>query len=108
MEGNESIDDILVTILDSPVAYFTADKQTTCINMPVKFDASGSTDIDGVVNAFLWNFGDGKTGSGEKILHSFDNPGVYKVQLKIIGNEQNTCKNNVKLLHIKPPKLCNN
>jgi PKD repeat protein len=93
LPGNESYDDILATIFDSPVASFTVDRETTCINRPVKFDASASTDIDGVVNAFLWDFGDGKTGSGEKIIHSYEMSGVYKVRLKIIGNEQKNYKN---------------
>ncbi len=93
LPGNESQDDILATVFDSPVASFTVDKKTTCVNRPINFDASSSTDIDGVVNAFMWDFGDGKSGNGKKVIHSYETAGIYTVRLKIIGNQQGSYKN---------------
>ena len=53
-----------------------------------KFDASGSA---GNITSFAWEFGDGKTGTGEKIQHRFKKKGKYKVKLTISdGNATDT------------------
>ena len=46
------------------------------------FDASGSTDVDGTIVAYLWDFGDGATGNGPAVQHSFA-PGSYIVTLTV-------------------------
>src|ERR1700752_4525178 len=45
-----------------------------------KFDASSS---QGNITSFLWDFGDGKNGEGEKVQHRFRKKGKYKVKLTI-------------------------
>ena len=50
-----------------------------CTNQTVRLDGSGSSDADGAVNAFSWNFGDGSTGGGERPTHVFERPGTYTV-----------------------------
>ena len=47
----------------------------------ILFDASGSSDADGEILSYLWDFGEGITLSGEKVLHAFAAPGVYTVRL---------------------------
>lgn len=89
---NSTFDTKLVTVLESPVAN-AGDDITTCINTPVYFDGSKSTDIDGVVNAFEWDFGDGEFGNGERPVHVYKNPGTYKVNLIITGDYNGNCDN---------------
>lgn len=47
------------------------------------FDASESTDADGHIVAWDWDFGDGSTGSGSRITHRYRNPGEYAVSLRV-------------------------
>jgi len=52
-------------------------------------EASASTDPDGLVSGFAWNFGDGgsaATGT-PSISHTFAKPGSYTVQLTVTDNE---------------------
>lgn len=37
---------------------------------------------------FAWNFGDGTTGNGETVTHTFANPGIFEITLSMrVGNE---------------------
>ena len=62
-----------------------------CTNQTVRLDGSGSTDADGAVNAFSWNFGDGTSGGGERPTHVFERPGSYTVTLTITGDARGSC-----------------
>ena len=62
-----------------------------CTNQTVRLDGSGSTDADGAVNAFSWNFGDGSSGGGERPTHVFERPGTYTVTLTITGDARGAC-----------------
>jgi PKD repeat protein len=85
-------DQVSVRVIQSPVASAGPD-QTVCSDSEVTFDGSGSIDIDGVVNRFLWDFGDGETGAGERAKHVFTVPGEYVVSLTIEGDVVGECSN---------------
>lgn len=53
----------------------------------VNFDASESSDPDGVVVDWAWNFGDGNTGAGKTINHTYAAPGDYPVTLVVKDDE---------------------
>ncbi|MFC1688315.1 PKD domain-containing protein [Pseudomonadota bacterium] len=55
----------------------------SCAELECSFDASGSTDPDGEITAWNWNFGDGATGSGYQAVHSFPAEGAYTVSLEV-------------------------
>ena len=50
------------------------------------FDATGSTDEDGDPTTFLWDFGDGTTGEGATLSHTYEAPGTYQVTLTVADN----------------------
>lgn len=50
---------------------------------PVSFDGSGSSDPDGQSLSFIWDFGDGKTGSGAAVAHAYDVAGTYTATLTV-------------------------
>jgi hypothetical protein len=52
-------------------------------SMTADFDASRSADPDGATAAFSWDFGDGETGSGESVQHTYRQPGDYTVRLTV-------------------------
>jgi hypothetical protein len=52
----------------------------------ITFDASKSTDIDGEIVKYTWNFGDNMTGFGKITTHRYNVPGTYKVKLSVMDN----------------------
>jgi PKD repeat protein len=63
-----------------PTAAFTP----TCTNMSCAFDASASTDPDGTIAGYSWDFGDGSAaGNGESPNHTYTTPGTYTVKLTV-------------------------
>jgi PKD repeat protein len=60
------------------------------VGEPVAFDGSGSTDPDGSVVSWDWDFGDAETGSGAVLDHTYDQPGSYTATLTVADNEGDT------------------
>jgi PKD repeat protein len=83
-------DQIAITVDEAPLANAGPD-QRVCVNREVQFDGSASTDFDGVVNRFAWNFGDGSNGGGDRPRHTYGTPGDYRVVLTIWGDETGQC-----------------
>lgn len=85
-------DEKIITVVEAPVANAGPD-QTVCANNPVQFDGTGSSDVDGIVNSYEWDFGDGELGGGAKPIHIYTKPGIYKVTLTITGDLLGDCDN---------------
>jgi PKD repeat protein len=51
------------------------------------FDGSGSSDPDGRITAYKWDFGDGKTASSETAEHTYDSTGDFTVKLTVTDNK---------------------
>lgn len=69
-----------------PIADFTM----VITEKTVVFDASKSCDADGVIIAWLWDYGDGTQGAGETTTHTYHSSGAYTVMLCVrddSGNE---------------------
>ncbi|MGR3678947.1 MAG: PKD domain-containing protein [Paracoccaceae bacterium] len=71
----------VVRVDDAPVANAGADQYVSASD--VHFDATGSTDSDGKVTEWLWDFGDGNTGQGATPTHAYARPGVYDVAVRV-------------------------
>lgn len=85
-------DEKIITVVEAPVANAGPD-QTACANNPVQFDGTGSSDVDGIVNSYEWDFGDGEFGGGATPVHIYTKPGTYKVTLTITGDLMGDCDN---------------
>ncbi|MFZ3385551.1 MAG: PKD domain-containing protein, partial [Candidatus Hydromicrobium sp.] len=53
----------------------------------VVFDGSSSSDEDGTIVSYSWDFGDGSTGSGVTVTHTYNAPGNYKVTLTVTDDD---------------------
>jgi PKD repeat protein len=62
-----------------PTAAFTS----SATGLSVDFDGSGSSDSDGSVASYAWNFGDGGTSTLAKPTHAFTAAGSYQVTLTV-------------------------
>ncbi len=71
--------DVDVTIDAPPVAHFSVIQSGTG-NSVVDLDASGSSS-DAVT--YDWDFGDGNTGSGVSVQHTYSNAGTYTIILTV-------------------------
>lgn len=67
----------------SPIAAFTYTPTNPARDTVVVFDASTSTDSDGAIRDWDWDFGDGSHGSGMITQHVYGNDGVYFVILTV-------------------------
>jgi PKD repeat protein len=54
----------------------------------VHFDGTGSSDPDGTIESYSWDFGDGETGSGATPDHIYMTPGLYTVTLCVVDDDQ--------------------
>jgi len=92
LECNSDTDQLTVRVAESPVANAGPDFNT-CAGARVRFDGTASTDFDGVVNRYAWDFGDGIRGGGATPEHIFVEPGAYRVQLVVTGDQVGSCDN---------------
>ncbi len=56
----------------------------------VIFDASASYSPCGRIVQWSWDFGDGASGSGKKVIHTYKKPGTYIARVNITDNKGNT------------------
>jgi len=70
----------------APVADFTFSPTTGIAPLPGTFDGSASYDPDGSVASYAWIFGDGNTGSGRTVTHTFQKRGNFSVKLTVVDN----------------------
>jgi len=65
---------LTVTFVASPRSYLVPP-------LTIQFDASGSSSDQGSIVSYSWSFGDGSTGSGRIVLHTYPSAGSYTVSL---------------------------
>jgi alpha-tubulin suppressor-like RCC1 family protein len=52
----------------------------------LSFDASASSDVDGQIASYAWDFGDGSAGSGLLPTHTYTSAGIYPATLTVTDN----------------------
>ena len=60
-----------------------ASSTVTCSSLSCSFSGTGSTDPDGTVVRYDWSFGDGSTGTGATVSHTYADAGSYQVTLTV-------------------------
>ena len=81
-----SADRILVVGNDPPVAVFSWSPASVTTLVDVQF-GSTSSDPDGEVMSWTWDFGDGASGSGQMVKHRYSALGTFTVTLTVTDND---------------------
>lgn len=109
--GTYTVELLVIWNISGNFTYDTAEYQITVKNQPpiadagedrvvntsnVAFDGSGSFDPDGTITSYEWDFGDGTTGVGMVVQHTYTNDGNYTVTLNVTddfgGYDEDTAK----------------
>ena len=70
-----------------PSASFTVNPASGPPSTSFAFNGSPSTDTDGTIVSFAWDFGDGSSGSGASTTHTYAGQGTYTVTLTVTDNK---------------------
>lgn len=70
----------------APTAVPNADVVSGSAPLTVNFDSYGSTDSDGAIVAYAWNFGDGVSSSEASPTHVYQGTGNYNATLTVTDN----------------------
>ncbi len=92
-DGNTDSATSTATISDIPQELPVADANgpySALVGDSITFDGTGSSDPDGTIVSYAWDFGDGNTGSGATPSHSYAAAGTYNVSLVVTDNDGNT------------------
>jgi PKD repeat protein len=72
----------------TPTAAFVVTPTPVTVNTPALFDGSTSTPGSGAISiaSYNWDFGDGSSGSGKTVTHSFSSAKTYNVSLTVTND----------------------
>jgi PKD repeat protein len=74
---------VTVTARNNPPSAVAA---ATCTDLACTFDGTGSTDADGEITSYAWDFGDGTTGTGATVTHTYATAGSHTATLIVTDN----------------------
>jgi len=69
-----------------PTAVIFASPPSGTAPLAVTFSGSASSDSDGTIVSYAWTFGDGSTGTGASVKHSYSAVGSYTATLTVTDN----------------------
>ena len=104
--GGDGLDATAVRVLRiqvRPSASFTYSPARPLEGQPVAFDASGSSDSDGTISSYAWQFGDATTGSGKVLSHTYGLFGTYTVRLTVTDADGLTGNTSQSIRILAPP-----
>jgi PKD repeat protein len=82
-DSNVATVTITVNAINDPPVSDPNGPYTGSEGVAVTFDGSGSSDVDGTIVSYDWDFGDGNTGNGVNPTHTYAAAGTYTVSLTV-------------------------
>ena len=71
----------------SPQASFVFSPAQPRVGQAVRFDASASSDPDGTITDYAWDFGDGMSSAKCDPVHQYKKEGTYTIRLTVMDND---------------------
>lgn len=87
-----------------PTASFTATPTTGQAPLAVSFNASASSDPDGSIASYGWEFGDGATATGVQATRSYATAGTFTARLTVTDNGGATATTTRQITVTAPPQ----
>ncbi len=102
--GTQTLDiDVSTDPNIAPTAQLSASATSGTTPLTVDFDGSASSDLDGTIVGYSWNFGNGQSGSGTNPSVTYSIPGSYTVTLTVTDNRGATSVATTTVVVSKPP-----
>lgn len=101
--GGQATDTVSVTVTRPANVDPTAKAAVNCTDLTCAFDGSASTDSDGTITGYAWDFGDGAAGTGAKPSHTYATPGTYQVTLTVTDDRGAQATDTVSATATEPP-----
>lgn len=95
-----------VITINGPPTAVAGDDMLVGVHEEVVFDASASSDTDGGVAGYRWEFGDGNAAEGVVVRHRYTDSGTYRVQLEVSDDTDlpnNSAQDSLLVLVNAPP-----
>ena len=71
----------------APIARAQVSTLQAHVNETITFDGSTSSDADGQITQYLWNFGDGSTSTQAVTAHAYTQAGIYNIALTVTDDK---------------------
>ena len=88
-----------------PVAVAAGSPASGDVPLAVTFSSAGSSDPDGSIASYLWEFGDGATSTAANPSHTYTVPGQYVALLTVTDNLGTSTRNTVQINATAPNQL---
>ena len=82
-ENGPVIGTIQITIYEKPTVTINVSPTRGCIPLEVEFNANITIDSELILSNIIWTFGDGATGQGQTISHSYTQVNVFDIFVKL-------------------------
>jgi len=105
--GGTGADFVVIMVWNrAPIANLTATPGETFVGFAIHIDGSASTDPDGIIVDYAFDFGDGAAAHGpvSYINHAFGGPGHFNVTLTVTDDDGNTSAVRVRVT-VNPPSI---
>lgn len=83
LSDTDSVSVEVVSTNDPPTADISLSPTPVETGTKITASAQGSTDPDNGIDSYEWSFGDGATATGERVSHTYSDPGTYTVELTV-------------------------
>ncbi|MFC2079735.1 PKD domain-containing protein, partial [Candidatus Bipolaricaulota bacterium] len=95
-EGAVDTQQVAIVVTDSPpIAQASVSNENPLPGTAVIFSATGSYDLQGEIVSYQWDFGDGKTGTGQTSQHTYTQGGYYVCTLMVTDESGATTRTNL-------------
>lgn len=78
---------VIVAKAKEPIAQIIATPVSGTLPLEVQFSGLGSQDVNGPIDHYLWNFGDGFVADSAEIQHTYHKAGDYQVSLTVVDED---------------------